>query len=108
MTDKKITNEDIARKAFNINKRIKNLMADSEDIKKLIKLQEKLNAVGEDLKSRAREEDTKLVFPDLKITISRSSDDNVKFDVNTFKSKHQKLYNKFLVPKPVVYSFLIK
>jgi len=108
MTDKKITNEDIARKAFNINKKIKNLIADSEDIKKLIKLQEKLNAVGEDLKSRAREEDTKLAFPDLKITISRSCDNLVKFDVNTFKSKHQKLYNKFLVPKPIVYSFLIK
>ena len=49
MTDKKITNEDIARKAFNINKQIRNLKANSEDIKKLIKLEEKLNAVGEDL-----------------------------------------------------------
>ena len=42
MTDKKITNEDIARKAFNINKKIKNLQADSEDIKKLIKLESKI------------------------------------------------------------------
>ena len=108
MTDKKITNEDIARKAFNINKQIRNLKAGSEDIKKLFKLQEKLSAVGEDLKSRARQEDTRLDFPNLKITISRSKDDLVKFDVNTFKSKHQKLYNKFLVPKPIVYSFLIK
>ena len=108
MTDKKIKNEDIARKAFNINKRIKDLKADSEDIKKLIKLEEKLNTLKEDLKSRAREEDTRLDFPNLKITVSRSSDDLVKFDVNTFKSKHQKLYNKFLVPKPIVYSFLIK
>ena len=108
MTDKKITNEDIARKSFNINNQIRNLKANSEDIKKLIKLEEKLNAVGEDLKSRAREEDTKLAFPDLKITISRSSDNLVKFDVNTFKSKHKKLHDKYLIPKPVVYSFCIR
>tara|TARA_R100001443_G_scaffold27601_1_gene40801 strand:- start:163 stop:489 length:327 start_codon:yes stop_codon:yes gene_type:complete len=108
MTDKKITNEDIAKKAFNINKQIKKLKENSQDIKKLFKLQEKLSAVGEDLKSRAREEDTKLNFPNLDIQISRSKDDLVKFDVNSFKSKHQKLYNKFLVPKPTVYSFLIK
>ena len=109
ITDKKkITKNIVARKAYEINNEIRDLVANSEDVAKLNDLRAKLKVCGDDLKSRARKQNERLEFPNLNIIIKRTDDENVMFDVNTFKFEHKKLHDKYLIPKPVVYSFCIK